>query len=264
MIRPLRRFAQPAVALLLTTGILTSVATVAFAQYVPPNRGLPGRREGGGTRGGCIEAQPSLTALIPSQNFGTTVQPYPTFFWYIPQTTATTAEFVLMDGNQTLYETTIALPKTPGILPISLPGDGSVAPLTVGKDYQWYFSIVCNADDRSGDLLTRGWVQRQAVTPDLAAKLSQASAADRATVYAQAGIWYDAVATLANLQQPPLTPVALPQRQILSDRWSKLLESVGLGNFADQPFVAEPAIAEPRGSETQLPAELPTTGSQRS
>jgi hypothetical protein len=237
MIRPLHRFAQPTLALLLTTGVFASMATTALAQYVPPDRGLPGRREGGGTRGGCALTQPTLTALIPSQNFGATVQEHPTFFWYVPQTNATTAEFVLMDGNQTVYETTIALPKTPGILRLSLPTDGTVPPLMIGKDYQWYFSIICNADDRSGDLLTRGWVQRQALTPDLAAKLAQVPVAERSTVYAEAGIWYDAIATLADLRQQPGSIGA--QNQLLHDRWSNLLESVGLEAFADQPFIAE-------------------------
>ncbi|MEP0910980.1 DUF928 domain-containing protein [Leptolyngbya sp. GB1-A1] len=241
MIRPLRRFAQSTIALLLTTGILSSMATVVLAQYVPPDRGLPGRREGGGTRGGCALTQPTLTALIPSQNFGLTVQEHPTFFWYVPQTNATTAEFVLMDGNQTVYETTIALPKTPGILQVSLPIDGTVPPLTIGKDYQWYFSIICNADDRSGDLLTRGWVQRQALTPDLAAKLAQVPVVDRSTAYAAAGIWYDAIATLADLKQSPSSAETQPS-QLLKERWNTLLESVGLEAFADQPFIAEPTV----------------------
>lgn len=236
MIRPLRCFAKPAAVLLLATGVLSSVATVALAQYVPPDRGLPGRREGGGTRGECIVSQPTLTALIPSQNFGTTVKEYPSFFWYVPQTSATTAEFVLMDGNRTVYKKTIALPRSPGILEVSLPQDGSVPPLTIGKDYQWFFSIVCNADDRSGDLLTRGWVQRQALSPSLATKLSQTPLADRAMVYAQAGIWYDAVEALADLQQSP-TPAGIRQNARLSDRWNRLLGSVGLEGFANQPFI---------------------------
>ncbi|WP_088893390.1 DUF928 domain-containing protein [Leptolyngbya ohadii] len=237
MIRPLRHFAKPAAVVLLATGVLSSVATVALAQYVPPDRGLPGRREGGGTRGECILSQPTLTALIPSQNFGTTVKEYPSFFWYVPQTSATTAEFVLMDGNRIVYEKTIDLPRSPGILQVSLPQDGSVPPLTVGKDYQWYFSIICNADDRSGDLLTRGWVQRQALSPALATKLTQTPLAEHATVYAQAGIWYDAVEALADLRQQPVTPMGVRQSQLLSDRWNRLLGSVGLEGFANQPFI---------------------------
>lgn len=240
MIRPLRRFTQPTVALLLTTALVSSMATLAVAQYVPPDRGLPGRREGGGTRGGCVLTQPTLTAMIPSQNFGATVEEYPTFFWYVPQTNATTAEFVLLDGNRTVYETTIDLPKTPGILRLNLPTDGSVPPLTIGKDYQWYFSIICNADDRSGDLLTRGWIQRQTKTSALATKLSQATVIDRSTIYAQAGIWYDAMKTLADLRQSQ-SSAGMQQSQLLSDRWHSLLESVGLEDFADQPFIEEPA-----------------------
>jgi Domain of Unknown Function (DUF928) len=206
---------------------------VTYAQeYNPPDRGLPGRREGGGTRGNCVHGDTPLVALIPETNFGTTLEPYPTFYWSIPQMPAATAEFVLLDENDDeVYKNTIQL-AGPGIVSLSVPNDGSVAPLERGKDYHWYFSVVCDARDRSGDIFAEGWIQRIAPPAGLTNQLAAAAVSDRPTIFANAGIWYDALTTLAKLRQ------ADPENPQLSSKWANLLRSVGLENLAGQPLVS--------------------------
>src|SRR4028118_2228835 len=48
------------------------------------------------------DSELSLTALVPKNKIGRTVSDYPTFFFYLPQTEAELAEFILEDesGNQ--------------------------------------------------------------------------------------------------------------------------------------------------------------------
>lgn len=228
-----RRLRAGAIALLLASGMGATLLTPVLAQqYVPPDRGAPGRREGGGTRGGCLRSQPSLLALVPNQNFGTTISPYPTFFWYLPSTSAQMAEFTLKqeDGSE-IYRTTFQLGKQAGIVSLSLPAHAGLPPLEVGKDYRWSFSIICDATDRSGDLFTEGVIQRVQPSTDLVNRLKAAKPEDRPALYAQAGVWYDAIDSLAELRY------AQPNSPALLNQWRNLLGSVGLTELANQPLL---------------------------
>lgn len=207
----------------------------AIAQdYVPPNRGLPGRREGGGTRG-CwtnstlAASQLKLTALVPTQNFGYTLEEYPTFLIYVPPFFAEKAaggEFVLNDdqGNE-VYRTEFQANDTSGIIRLSLPADANLPPLEVGKDYHWSFSLVCDLTDPSGNLVVDSWIQRTQPSAELATEISQTPAQDLPTLYARSGIWYDAIAQLTPPEDQSNNSVVLSQ-------WRNLLNSVGLRNIA--------------------------------
>jgi hypothetical protein len=229
----------------LTLGIwLGGLPLLTLAQiYQPPDRGLPGRREGGGTRGGCLSRQPTLTALMPDTNYGQTTSPYPTWLWYAPAIEAEAAEFVLLDSNgNEVYKATFDIANRPGIISLTLPATSNLPPLSVGEDYHWYFSLICDLNDRSADVYTEGWIQR--IEPDtaLSRELATADALERPSLYAAAGVWHDAIATLADLRR------LQPDAAIVSDRWENLLESVGLEDLADQPFVqcCEQPAAESR------------------
>lgn len=201
-----------------------------LAQYRPPDQGLPGRREGGGTRGGCqiqqssLIQQPSLTALMPESNLGLTVAARPSFFWYVPQTAAV-AEFVLLDANNTeLYKTQVPLSQQAGIVQFTLPETGPA--LQVNQSYRWFFSLVCEPLDRSADIFVSGWVKRVEPNPDLPQAL--VATAGQTGVYETR--WYDDLATLAALRR------AQPHNTALTNQWQMLLQSVGLSQIADQPL----------------------------
>lgn len=228
--------------LLLSIGIVGSMVAVTLpilAQgFTPPDNGLPGRREGGGTRGGCAAQKPTLTALIPETNWGLTLQAYPTFFWYVPPNTATVAEFVLLDqANAEVYTAMMPLTNQAGVVKLSLPTDGSVPPLEADKLYHWYFSLICDPLDRSADQFTDGWVQRTLPSAELTQKLEAAPDQAKFAIYSEAGIWYDTIATLATLRQQQ------PENAELAQQWQVLLESVGLVTIADQPLAT--ALARP-------------------
>lgn len=236
---------------LLTTGLGAGFASIATAQqYIPPSRGLPGRREGGGTRGGCVTHQPSLTALTPQTGYGLTTRSHPTWFWYVPPTTAQSAEFVLFDQEDNeIYTQAIELTGDAGIIQLTLPDSNtsasntpnsnapdpatsdSAAGLEVGQNYHWYFALICDAEDRSGDVTTEGWIQR--IEPDaaLTTKLEAATAIERPSIYAASGVWYDAIDEVVELRQTE------PRQGGVQTQWQNLLKSVELQSLSNSPFL---------------------------
>lgn len=219
------------VQIVLALSLINGVPLVALAQeFEPPLRGMPGRREGGGTRGGCLVGQQSLMALMPESNLSLTVSERPTFFWYIPPTTAEMAEFTLLDArNQEVYKTAVPINQESGI--ISLQSSEELPALEAGVDYRWYFSLVCDLQDRSADVFTTGWIQRIVPNTALTTHLETVAEVDRPAVYAEAGLWQDALSSLVILRR------SQPQDASISRQWTRLLESVELGHIADQPLV---------------------------
>ncbi len=216
-------------AVLAAVVLVLTEAAPSLAQFRPPNRGMPGRREGGGTRGGCPIQQPGLTALMPESNLGRTLAPDPTFFWYVPQNSVAAAEFVLLDAsNSEIYKAQMAVPTEAGIVRLTLPQDQP--PLELGQSYRWYFSLICEPLDRSADMFTSGWVERVEPSAELSAALATAPAADLPKLYAEAGLWQDALTALASLRQSE------PQNPAVIAQWQNLLQDVGLEALADQPI----------------------------
>jgi hypothetical protein len=215
-----------------------------MAQYKPPgNLGKP-PTTGGGTRGnlkctqdaGLPNPQPPLTPIMPllAPNVGAvalTISEHPEFFVYVPQTSATEAEFILKDEEDNdVYRTNLALSGEPGIVSVSLPED--LPSLEVGKNYRWFFAVICDPDNRIEELVVDGWTQRQELDTDLAAKLERTTrASDRSFVYAQNGIWHDALSTLAQeIRNSNRNSLAMVQ-------WKLLLESAGLNKITEVPLL---------------------------
>ena len=208
-----------------------------ISAFQTPNRGMPGRRAGGGTRGDdCIQGSvPFLLALLPRTNLGLTTHAYPSFFWYLPQTTAQQAEFQLhqvdAEGQPQalIYEATLPIAGGNKIASLTLPQQTDIAPLTVGQDYQWSLAMICDPNNRDRDLRVEGWVHRVANVPE-ATPLQAVNPYDQASHYAEQGIWFDALETLHSLR------CQQPQDEALADSWESFLASVGLRPVAQQPF----------------------------
>ena len=203
-------------------------------RFVPPieDIGLP-TRQGGSLRGGCASSnQLSLTALVPENKVGLTVSDYPTFFFYLPQTEAELAEFILEDqsGNQ-IYKQTLTISNLSGAIGISIPANKNVPPLEVGKSYRWNFTVICNAQDRSADVWETGIVQRVQLSADILRQLEKADPRQKTVIYAENGIWQDALSTLAAARR------ANPNDAGLTADWESLLDSVTLGKIAREPIV---------------------------
>ncbi|OUL23836.1 hypothetical protein BV372_29480 [Nostoc sp. T09] len=219
---------------------LTSL--LAFSWTVPqqvlasedkPREGLPGRRIGGGTRGECFSTVGRLMALVPETNLGFTKKAYPNFLFYLPQTSAPAmVEFVLQDeSHNSVYETTFTKTNSGGVINFSLPGSTSLPPLAIGKKYNWYVSMICDPENRANDIVVNGWIQRVELNSNLTKQLEQTSPFERVNLYAKAGLWQDALGTLAELR------TTKPNDFRLAANWTQLLKSEKLDAIAKEPFL---------------------------
>ncbi|MGD1909799.1 MAG: DUF928 domain-containing protein [Rivularia sp. (in: cyanobacteria)] len=197
--------------------------------FQTPDRGTLERSAGGATRGGCAEKEGRLVALMPEKKFGLTFKERPTFFWKVAKSKAQTAEFILLDDDDDLvYETNITLPKQQGIFAFTLPPESPA--LEVGKQYHWYLSIDCGSSETFDTITVEGWVER--IKPNLAMrmKLNKSEPKYRSKIYAEAGIWHEAMADVAQQR------CTFPSDSNVMLNWNQLLTSVGLSEVVSEPL----------------------------
>jgi hypothetical protein len=204
-------------------------------RFVPPREDIdaPPPRRIRSVRGGCATStEVSLTALVPQNKIGRTVSDYPTFFFYLPEIEAELGEFILEDesGNQ-IYQQDLTISNLPGVIGVSIPANTNVPPLEVGKNYTWKFTVVCDPEDRSSDLLESGIVRRVELSADILSQLENADPRQKTFIYAENGIWQDALSTLAAARR------ANPNEPVFQTDWESLLDSVTLGEIAKEPIV---------------------------
>lgn len=215
----------------------------------PENRGAPRDRRGAGTRGDCPATNKPLTALVPLVSttanqkqvttgtsntqyvLGLTTSEHPTFWFYVPYLpkNLNSVKFVILDeknNSLTKEPIPITLFNTPGVIRVNVPK--TEKPLEIGQYYHWYFLIDCNPQNNSEDIAVEGLVQRIVPNDELTHRLKTATPRQRVALYAQAGIWQDALTTLGELRTR--------QRQdaSLATDWKDLLESVGLENISTE------------------------------
>ncbi|ESA36161.1 duf928-containing protein [Leptolyngbya sp. Heron Island J] len=217
------------------------------------DRGAPARGPSMATRGEiCLDPQnrPSLTSLLPhnaiATAFGADTNIPMALWFYIPETVAAGAELTIVNelGDE-IFQQAIALPETPGTLPIDLPryqADGVTPTFASGSLYYWDFALICDPDDRGDDVLLGGGIQRLDASPDFLAELN-AVANDplaQAELYAAAGAWQETIALAASIRSQ--NPTA----------WAELLTSVDLDSVAAQPILGQDDLAG------EVPARTPT------
>jgi Domain of Unknown Function (DUF928) len=200
-----------------------SVASVPV--YTPPKHGAPGGRVGGGTRG--IQREVSLLSVLAPSPSGFTISEQPSLYWFISSSTSLPVELTVMDpqGVQPILETRLPAPVTAGVHRIRL-SDYNVR-LAPGAAYRWFVSVVSDADRRSKDIMAGGTIELIEMPEGLTAKLAQAPKPDLPSIYAQAGLWYDTVATISEQIE------AAPQDQPLRQQRMALLAQVGLTEITE-------------------------------
>jgi Domain of Unknown Function (DUF928) len=237
----------------LATTLILSFADIASAQkFVPKSRGIPGRREGGGTRGACTDQARQLTAIVPME-MGETVSEYPSFSWALPETEATSAEFILIDPttNTEIYQTSFPITGQAGIITIAIPKETTIRPLTIGKTYKWQFAVVCDKPessiesmgDNSHNATTEGMIRRVEISNVLQQQLKGKSPAEQAGIYAREGIWFDAAQIYTQLQREQ------PNNPNVQQAWRVFLESVELNHVAREALFPMAASHAPKPSE---------------
>src|ERR671932_165155 len=218
----------------------------------PPDQGAPGGRSRGGSGRGSCQNYQSLTPLVPVTKgttkefvWGLTVSEHPTFWFDIPErlNAQVPVEFVLQDtADNVVYKQKLTVPETSaGIVKFSVP---STAPsLEVGKRYNWTYSIYCDPESPSSAVSVRGSVQRVALDSTLDSQLKAAKTPlERAALYANKGIWYEAITTLgeqlsgSQSKDSAMVPTSRSSEGIAA-AWANLLQQVNLGNSASDPIV---------------------------
>lgn len=194
--------------------------------------GAPSRTAGGATRSfSCIAStEKPLTAVMPTNNVGTTIAANPSVFVFVPETTAERAEFVVVDeaGNE-IYLKQFDVSGTPGVIKLNLPESTTAGDplLGVGESYQWQLALICDANNRSRDAFVGGMLQRTEPSSTLTDSLESASSdLDRIKAYAQAQVWNEPLNLLAQMRD---------QNQ---QAWTDFLTSVGLEEIAAEPFAS--------------------------
>jgi Domain of Unknown Function (DUF928) len=202
-----------------------TTGSVGYAPiYKPP---LGGGRQGrveGGARGAPDRAV--LLAVLTPDEPGLTTKEQPSLYWYISQPTTFPIEVTVTENQavKPLLEARITSPSQAGIQRIRLTDYG--VRLKTGSLYRWYIALVPDST-RSKDILAGGLIERIELAEALRARLNQASTAELPFVYADEGIWYDALSSISD------TIDADPNNSNLRAQRASLLEQVRLQEIAD-------------------------------
>ena len=193
--------------------------------YRPPMRGAPVARIGGGTRG-IGDTTLELAVLAPDHT-GLTTKEQPTLYWYVSEPVPARLEVTVIndDAIDPALEEVVATPGHAGFQKIDLAKSGTR--LEPGLEYRWFVSVVADPGQRSNDIVASGTIKR--ITPEGTLKSRIAGADERALVgiYAEEGVWYDAIDGLSRMIEKS------PDNADLREQRAVLLEQVGLQTAAD-------------------------------
>ena len=149
-------------------------------------------------------------------------------------------EFVIKDKSQkpskTIYRKVLDKPEKPGI--ISVDTKKAIEPLQVSqtkyqKKYHWFLKlkIKCSPQQAAESKSVDGWIERVNLNSQLAKRIEQATPLQKAALYAENGIWHNALTTLGEAR------LSQPNDASLLTNWSSLLESEKLDSFANYSLV---------------------------
>jgi len=203
----------------------TTRPPVNIPVYMPPLRGAPVARVGGGTRG-FGDGLPYVSVVTP-EDTGYTSSPQPVLYWYLSEPVDTRFEFALINDDEIepIIELTSDRAMQKGLNFLDLSEHG--VSLKPGVIYQWSVALVGQPEKRSSDIVSSGTIELVGLTDQQAAALQDADASEAVSIYARTGYWYDAFAGLMRLIE------ASPGDAGLIGMRKALLRQVGLDAVAD-------------------------------
>jgi class 3 adenylate cyclase len=184
----------------------------------------PSVRVTGGSRG-AGDAAIVLDVLAPDQ-VGTTTAEQPSLFWFQSKPANAKFELTLLQEKKVkpLLQVKVERAAQAGVNRLKLAEHG--VKLAPGVEYQWVVALINDPDNRSSDQVASGVIKRVDSTSALKEQLAGSGPNARAAVYAEAGIWYDALAELSD--QIDADPGNRELRRVRAD----LLRQVGLSAAA--------------------------------
>ena len=194
-------------------------------KFRPASKGAASVRVTGGSRGSGDDAV-TLDVLAPDE-VGTTIQEQPSLFWFQSKPSKAKFELTLLqeDKAKPIVQVNIDQSTKAGIQRLKLSEYGGK--LQTGVEYQWVVALVDDAENRSKDVVASGVIKRVEPAADLKRKIADSPAPSLPAVYAEAGIWYDALAVLSDQIE------AHPQNKELHRTRADLLRQVGLKAAAE-------------------------------
>ncbi|HEY9600649.1 MAG TPA: DUF928 domain-containing protein [Allocoleopsis sp.] len=189
-------------------GLALIVTPAALADYAPGDQKPvpPERRSDGGTTRGCSGGGMPLTVLASQNYVGRTISQHPTFAWFVPRDSASKSmQFTIYEwvpGGKPKEVRKISLQSSPGIMKLS-PFSDSELGLQLGKEYLWQVVIHCDPDNPSGDLVSEANIEVVGIPAAVQSELNTAvNSAQKANIYAKAGLWYNALGEALKLAEP--------------------------------------------------------------
>ena len=183
--------------------------------------GRPGQQTAGESRGGCVNADSKLEAIVPISHAGKTVSSHPSFWVYLPYNNKQIShvEFILQnEAREDVWRSQIEATENIGYKGFSLPK--TAPPLQVGQWYRWYVKVYCESDTASAQYV-QSWVKRIPLTSKLYLELQEQSQLPY-EILGNYGIWYDSVDRLIQKYQRYPTNIALEQD------WQNLIQAKGV------------------------------------
>ena len=205
--------------------VAANIKNVDKLLYKPPLRGAPAGRIGGGTRGVTERESFSLQVLVPD-HAALTVSDQPNLYWYISKLTTYPIELTIIEKKavKPLIEKTILGTDKAGIQVIRLADFG--IHLRKNVQYKWFVTLLTDSEQRSKDILAGGIITFVDAPPSLKDKLASAGRDNASSVYAEEGIWYDALGAISGMID------ASPGNRELRRMRASLLEQIGLTEVA--------------------------------
>jgi hypothetical protein len=161
-----------------------------------------------------------LVAMVPNR-LALTTHEQPSLFWFQSKPASATLEIALIEpGKAQPVMVVQSRSAKAGIHRIQLARHG--VKLALNVKYKWSVSLISNPSSRSLDVVVNGTLKRVDPSKKLVQDLAAASPAARPAIYAQAGIWYDALEALSDEID------ANPKDGSLRNQRANLLKQVGL------------------------------------
>ncbi len=156
--------------------------------------------------------------LVPN-HVALTTEARPLLYWYQSKASTLTLEVSVSEPKNPnpLMDSQITVSTTAGVHSFRVTKDLKPSVL-----YRWSVAAVVDPENRSQDLVASGVIKRIDPSLDLAAKLAQAAEQDKPALYAQSGIWYDALESLSTQIKKS------PNDDALKRERANLLRQVGL------------------------------------
>lgn len=185
---------------ILTSCILTITLLpnqTSLAAYKPPRNQKPpsGYTDSSGVRGKCNAIENSkIVLLAPVTHVGQTTSAYPSFAWFVSKHQSIPIEFSIYEFDQNNQPTKQVfqeeLPSSSGIMELSQRKQA----LKVGKRYVWQVEALCNPNRPSRNIVASAEIEVVQMPNSLKTALSKTSSRlQKANLYAEAGMWYDAL-----------------------------------------------------------------------